>query len=300
MTDIHYTGLITVMTPTLTGNAKMSNDFKKTRINASGSIAPILLVGVVADGKETKFLELISSEAGKEKPFVVETDLFEVSTQEVLDAIPVSTVDGALSKVEASSKEHSSVIAVFTSADECIQRVAIDLLQKITAKENDKVTYVLSCEKIPDFIESDSNLKNQLQIIQFELPPKPPVLQVHELEESPLHEYCYYADFLAKYPQQINDPKDAQLLNSLADLMKAVEGIEGGILGQEAHDRGMDGSVIQSLAAFSRVFKGSSNELADSIARSVIKELLACPVVPKFTEVNPQKKQPAPDTPSLG
>jgi hypothetical protein len=62
----------------------------------------------------------------------------------------------------------------------------------------------------------------------------------------------------------------------------------------------MDGSVIQSLAAFSRVFKGSSNELADGIARAVIKELLACPVVPKFTEVNPQQKQPAPDTPSHG
>lgn len=280
---------------------EMSTEFKSPKINAAGSIKPILLVGVVGEGKETKLLSLLNSKAGNENPFVVDIDLWDVSTGEVFDGMPESYfVNEVFTKIDSAAKEHGSVVALFRFADECTESVGNDFLQRIIARENDKVVYVLSCVKIPEFIENSPENKDHLQVVQFELPPKPPVLQIHEQEESPFHDHAYKAEFLAKYPQQIKDTKDAQMLNQLADLMKAIEGIEGGILGQEASDRGMDGFVIQSLCAFSRAFKGSENELADGIARSVIKEMAACPVVPKFIEVNPKQKQPPADTPSLG
>jgi hypothetical protein len=275
----------------------MSTEFKSTRVNATGSVTPILLVGGRGEGKETKFIPLLSYGIGSEKPLVLRPSLF---ADNLFDPAGDPSAKELLSKIEVEAKGHSSVIAVFEGIDECLPIVAVELLKGINEKQDGKLICVFSCTKIPDFIENSPAVKSQLQIVQFELPPKQPVLQVHELEESPFHEYGDKAAFLAKYPQRINDPKDAEMLNSLADLMQAIEGIEGGILGQEASDRGMDGSVIQSLAAFSRVFKGSENELADGIARSVIKELLACPVVPKFIEVNPQQHRHEPESPSLG
>ena len=275
----------------------MSTEFKSPRVNATGSVAPILLVGGRGEGKGTNFIPLLSSGMGSEKPLVLRPNLF---SDNLLDPAGDPSAEDLLSKIEVEAKGHNAVIAVFEGIDECLPIVAVELLKGIGEKVGGKVTCVFSCTKIPDFIENSSAIKSQFQIVQFELPPKQPVLQIHVLEESPFHEYGDNAAFLAKYPQQINDPRGAHLLTSLAELMKAVEGIEGGILGQEAHDRGMDGCVIQALSAFSRAFKGSENELADGIARSVIKELLACPVVPKFIEVNPQQHRHEPESPSLG
>lgn len=277
----------------------MSADFKSTRINANGSVVPILLVGAAGEGKERKLISILGSE--DENSLVIKHDLFAIeedAENSFQSNWPVTTK--VLSEIDALSTANKSIFAVFNYVDECSANTIIDLINKINANKNCSIPFILSCSKLPEFIESSSSLKDRLQIVQFELPPKPPVLQVNELEESPFHYYADQAKFLAKYPQQINDPRDAHLLTSLAELMKAVDGIEGGILGQEAHERGMDGSVIESLAAFSRVHKGSENELADGIARAVIKELLACPVVPKFIEVNPQQKQPSHDSPSLG
>jgi hypothetical protein len=274
----------------------MSAEFKSPRVNANGSLAPILLVGAVAEGKERKLISILSSDDESKIPFVVKHDFFEIeedAENKSQSNWPVTTK--ILSEIDALATANKSMFAVFNYVDECSAATIIDLINKITANKNCKIPFILSCSKLPEFIERSSSLKDQLQIVQFELPPKPPVLQVNELEESPFHYYAYQANFLAKYPQQINDPEDAKMLTSLAELMKAVEGIEGGILGQEAHERGMDGSVIESLAAFSRAHKGSENELADGIARAVIKELLACPVVPKFIEVNPPQKQPTLD-----
>lgn len=278
----------------------MSNEFKSTRRNSAGATAPILLVGAPGSGKETNFLKLMSSvDAGE--PLVLRTNLFTAGLQDVSNPLNEwSATNEAITNIEFSSKDHSFVIAVFDSVDQYHPAVFNDLVQKLSSRKNDNIVYVLSCVKAPEVIESSPGVKDQVQIVQLVSPSVPPVLQVEELDESPFHEYSDKASFLAKYPQQINDPKDAQMLTSLADLMKAVEGIEGGILGQEACDRGMDGSVIKSLGAFARAFKGSENEMADGIARAVIKELLACHVEPKFIEVNPQQKRPAPDSPTLG
>jgi hypothetical protein len=279
----------------------MSTDFKSTRVNANGSIVPILLLGKAGDGKETKLISILGAENESARPRVVRHDFSDIENEDgnnLKNNWPVTTQ--VLSEIDALATANKSIVAVFGYVDECSPAAVIDLVNKIIANKNCKITFILSCPKLPEFIESSALLKDQLQIVQFELPPVQPVLQVHELEESPFHYYGDQANFLAKYPQQVNDPRDAHLLTSLAELMKAVEGIEGGILGQEAHDRGMDGSVIQALGAFSRAHKGSENALADGIARAVIKELLACPVVPIFTEINPQKKQPEPDSPSLG
>lgn len=95
-------------------------------------------------------------------------------------------------------------------------------------------------------------------------------MKVDQHEESELHQYVHYADFLVNYPSHIDNSIAKDPLDALQRLMSALEGIEGGILGQQACDRGMDQYTIRSLASFSREFFNSENDQARKISQSFI------------------------------
>lgn len=97
-----------------------------------------------------------------------------------------------------------------------------------------------------------------------------PVSNVEYHEESEMHEYADYASVLAKYPHLIGDDSFKHARDSLDRFVVALREIDGGVLGQQAFDRGMDLYTIKALAAFSRVYAGSEHEQASRIARSFI------------------------------
>lgn len=108
------------------------------------------------------------------------------------------------------------------------------------------------------------NSKNQASVLDL------PVMKVEQHEESKLHQYVYFAEFLVNNPSHIDSLIAKDPLDALQRLMSALEGIEGGILGQQACDRGMDQYTIRSLALFSREFFNSENEQARNISKSFI------------------------------
>lgn len=97
-----------------------------------------------------------------------------------------------------------------------------------------------------------------------------PVSKVEYSDESEMHSYAEYANVLAKYPHLIGDESFKHARDSLERLMEALKDIDGGILGQNACDKGMDLHTIRSLALFSRVYAGSEQEQASRIAKAFI------------------------------
>jgi ribosome-binding protein aMBF1 (putative translation factor) len=97
-----------------------------------------------------------------------------------------------------------------------------------------------------------------------------PVSKVEYHEESEMHEYADYASVLAKYPHLIGDESFKHARDSLDRFVTALKEIDGGILGQQACERGMDLHTVRALATFSRVYAGSEHEQASRIAKSFI------------------------------
>lgn len=137
-------------------------------------------------------------------------------------------------------------------------------------------------------------------MLQYELPPVQPVMQVDEHEESPFHDHMYRANFVAKYPSHLSEPVGDGLLDSLANLLAALKDVEGGMFGQEACDRGMDAATIRALAAFARTFRDSDNQQASEISKSFIEQDLAAYEAPKYIEIDLGGKKRQPEPPSLG
>lgn len=253
-------------------------NYSSLKKDALGVIAPIGLIGPLGAGKERHFSELVLS-ANELLKTPIQFDLSE----------PHPSAGAAFEKIYAHAAEHGAALAVFTGLKFYHPEVIAQLSQALSANTNPNVVCVLGfsdAESIPEGLAS-----LPMQLIQFESVPTEPVMQVEEHEESELHEYGYKAEFLAKYPSHLEQPIADGMLDSLSSLMTALEGVEGGILGQEASDRGMDAWMIKHLSAFARTYKNSENAQAAEISKSYISQMLACQKTPTFSEYGSPKQK---------
>lgn len=127
-----------------------------------------------------------------------------------------------------------------------------------------------------------------------------PVLKVAQYAKSPLHKHAFKAQFLAVYHDRIDLPSSSAYLDSLSDLASTLQGIEGGALGQEASDRGMDVLTVSALGDFARKFVTSENKQAQSIALAFINLGLHHYHKPSDVADKPRRGNRDIDSPSLG
>lgn len=258
-------------------------NYSTLKKDAIGVIAPIGLIGPLGSGKERNFSELVLSTNELLKTPIQ----FDLSAAHPSD--PAQTVGAAFEKIYAHADEYGATLAVFTGLKFYRPEVIADLSQALSANTNPNVVCVLGFPDARCIPERLASLP--MQFIQYESTPIPPVMQVEEHEESDLHEYGYNAEFLAKYPSHLEQPIADGMLDSLSRLMTALEGVDGGILGQEASDRGMDAWMIKHLSAFARTYKNSENAQAAEISKSYIAQMLAFQHSPTFSEYRLPKQK---------
>lgn len=292
----------------------MTIDFKSLKKTSAGMMAPILLIGPVAQGKERNFADMLSkSNAELKSEFYVDLN----HANPIVDENGVNNSSkniDVLQKIEAKALEDGAVVAIFPCVETYFPALLRDLVDRINSNQNDNIVFILGCEN-PSEIESGTlALMTKMNVIKYEGIVLPPVSQVEEIPGSVLHEYRNMANDLMLLDSNklvlrstgigLRDTgadlsQTETRLASLKSFVETLGEIDGGMLGQEAHDRGMDDSVVKALAAFSRAFYNSDNETASHISKSVISQLREFSAVPRFVESSLDKHLIELDNPSL-
>lgn len=274
----------------------MIKDFKALQRTESGTIAPVLLVGAVANSKEAYFVELLAqTNPAFKTPF----------NARLMDAEPADLGDCSItaeviSKIEAQAQENGSIAAIFSLTDRYDPVVLGDLVERVNANTNPNILYVFGCEEPTNFPVAILAKMSKFQMVKHELATPMPVMQVEEIDRSPLHRYRDIAIDLAAHDPNLEGPSVQAKLDALSNLIKVMESIEGGIMGQEARDRGMDVSVMKAFGRFSRTFSASGNALAAAFSKSFIAQTLRWHSKPRFFEYQPALKRQEAEGPSLG
>ncbi len=269
----------------------MSITLPKFRKNKSGVFTPVLLVGALGTGKETNFVKSLKNA----NPSIEIHLIGHPEDDGAGDISKLTSNKSSTPEATAKIEETGRVAVLYRDIDSYSEDTLSDLVEMIGENKNKDTLFILSCKDTSNLPSSIAPFIQNIHRIDFEIPPKMPVMLVSEHESSELHEYGFNAAFLAKYPAQIEQPIAQGMLTSLSSLMKAMEGVKGGILGQEACDRGMDVFMVKALSAFSREFLNSENDQARAISVSFISQHLACHQDPKFIEHKAKERSVDPE-----
>lgn len=246
----------------------MSKEFTALKIDGTDRILPVILVGPNGAGKNIKFLSSLSTE--KTNAMEYETLNIDLTTAVASDvANPFnshSVTANALSKIEEKARSARNLVVVtFDSADKYDQVVLSDLLDKLGSLTARIVIPVFSCETIPAIIKNSPQRLEKLQVVEWQTQANIPIFTNSvRHDSSPLHGYRNMINDLALSPTAPDVSQIQEKLETLRNFAQALDGIDGGMFGQKAMDRGMDITVANAMHSFANKFKGSNEtQLAD-------------------------------------
>jgi hypothetical protein len=277
----------------------MRKEFSAITKTADGTAAPILLVGgKPGSGKETVFIEKMKESLPLKS--IVRFEPYNLAPQDVDSGFANSIIDDKLWNALHGSAGSGGVVALFSEIHLAHPDVIAGIAQKINNNKSEDVIFILSCPE-PSDLPSDllGSLKD-LRVVQFDSGTHRPVMDEPVYDVSPLHSYRDAAINLSFLNRALEGSHAQEQLDYLTSLLDVTKTLEGGLLGQEAYDRGMDSSVIKGLLDFAKAHKESQNPQALSISASIVEQAMTRRPQSKYFENQPDVKKSAADGPALG
>ena len=161
-------------------------------------------------------------------------------------------------------KKSPAVVTMF-NADRVNPEIFVDLVKVLTSKDGlpKGLTAVVHASSYPDLLFSSPSTLSKFQVIEYQAVENVPVITEPVHAMSPLHEYKRIANNLTSRRNEMSSEILTENLETLERFVDALNGVEGGSLGIEARERGMDSSVYKALVLFAD--NSDSSGLTDKI-----------------------------------
>jgi hypothetical protein len=246
----------------------MNRNIPNPQLNQDGSKKPILLIG--PDGRINSFLcTLYGNEYKDRKDINVSQHNLRMSLSRIM-----TWRDEVFKELRESDANSGNVIASF-DLDGAHPGVLADLLRYISASDNHMPTHlttIFHASRFPETLLLSPTTLSQFQVIEFSAPENYHVLSARIHDTSPLHEYREIATSILKKLNSIDPDELADKLATLERFVDALNEVDGGPLGKEASERGMDASIYGTLTVLARQIEpsGLTKKILDMFDQSKI------------------------------
>jgi hypothetical protein len=250
----------------------MNENMPKLKINADGSRPPLLIIG--PEGRHNSFLAAAFGDEYLERTDItlLSYDLKGVYPVDFArPSIPLPNyveetpwLEQKFDLINQEIKKSPSVVTMF-DADRVDPEIFVDLMKVLTSKDGlpKGLTAVVHASSYPDLLLRSPSILSKFQVIEYQAVENVPVITEPLHAMSPLHEYKRIAQNLTTRRNEMNPEMLTENLETLERFVDALNGVEGGPLGIEARERGMDSSVYKALALFAD--NSESSGLTDKI-----------------------------------
>ena len=249
----------------------MNKNMPEFKLNEHGIRKPVLLIG--PEGRTQAFLTSLFGDEYFDRTdikvanidlsnVVRDGDLFQsypVPKPEGYVEPVVPWLDEEFNKLNQAAKSSPNVVAMFDLERGVLSPVFLDLARFLTSKNElaPEFTPVIHSARYPEALLRSPTLLRNFQVIEYQAPENYLVITEPVHESSPLHEYKMMAADALRHHEQVDAGTLTDTFNTLERFVDALNEVEGGPLGREARERGMDISVYKVLVAFAKVFEAT-------------------------------------------
>jgi len=182
-----------------------------------------------------------------------------------------SWIEEKFGELKALSGPADHLVVFFDVGVAVDQGVALEVIKRVT-QNNDlpaAMKTVFTGQEVPPFLLQTPSLLKKFQVLEWDCPTIYPVLTMPHHEVTPLSEYRSMAVSLVDNRTQLSPEARQEKVKTLGLFLDALDGLEGGVYGLNAYERGMDTRIIQGLNVFSKVHEQSVEHGFASLAERI-------------------------------